>query len=39
MLRPDIGEFGTLDLHFDVCSDNEYDSYVTIIIFDVCIAR
>ena len=26
-LRPDIGEFGTFDLQFDV-SDTEYDSYV-----------
>jgi len=27
-LRPDIGEFGTSDLQFDVCSDTEYDSYI-----------
>ena len=27
-LRPDIGEVGTFDLQFDVCSDTEYDSYI-----------
>ena len=27
-LRSDIGEVGTFDLQFDVCSDTEYDSYI-----------